>query len=74
MPDNAQRIFYELGTEDKSIRYVRDNGALKANHEYFNKVTGKRFVLALIDSIENNSNEDIIGMDALEVGNRFVAG
>lgn len=53
---------------------MRDNGALKADHAYFKKVTGKRFVKALIDSIENNTDEDIIGMDALEVGNRFIAG
>jgi len=53
---------------------VRDNGALKADHEYFNQVTGYRFVQALIESIENNTDKDILGMDALEVGNRFIAG
>ena len=73
LPTNAQRIYYELSTPNKSIRFVRDNGALKADHEYFRRVTGKRFVLDLIDSIEDNTSKDIRGMDALEVGNRFIA-
>ena len=73
LPTNAHRIYHELETPNKAIRFVRDNGALKADHEYFKKVTGKRFVLDLIDSIEENTDEDIRGMDALEVGNRFIA-
>jgi len=55
------------------MRYVRENSGLQPNHNYFNHVTGERFIKALVDSIEKDSTEDIIAMDALEVGNLFIA-
>lgn len=43
-PESSQRIFYELGTQDKTIRYVRDNAGLAPDHKYFSQVTGERFI------------------------------
>ena len=41
------------------MRYVRDNGGLSADHAYFEKVVGERFIKDLIKSIEEDSEEDI---------------
>ena len=72
-PESSLRIFYELGTQDKTIRYVRDNAGLAPDHQYFSQVTGERFIQELVNSMERDSEEDIPAMDALEVGNLFIA-
>ena len=52
---------------------MRENAGLDPNHNYFNQVTGERFIDALVESIQKDSEEDIPAMDALEVGNLFIA-
>ena len=55
------------------MRYVRDNGGLSADHSYFEKVVGERFIKDLIESIEEDSVEDMQGMGPVEVGKIFIA-
>ena len=52
---------------------MRDNAGLSTDHDYFSQVTGERFIKALVDSMEKDSEKDIPAMDALEVGNLFIA-
>ena len=76
-PEQAQRIFFDLKSPNKFLRYVRDNGGLEVDHSFFLKSSGDLFVKTLIESIENNEVSDIKAMDPLEVAkvylsNRFI--
>ena len=73
LPAHSVLIFDELGTDKKTIRYIRARGGLSANHIYFERVTGDRFVKAMIESIEKSSEEDIQALGPLEVVKEWVA-
>ena len=65
--ENAEHIFAKIGPTKKTIRFVIENDGLMPDHSYFARVAGKRFVDAIIDSIENDAQNDIPAMRILEL-------
>lgn len=74
LPAHSVLIFDELGTEQKTMRYIRHNEGLPPEHDYFEKVGGNRFVTELIRSIQEDSEDDIAAMEPFEVAGLYIAG
>ena len=70
--ENAERVFDELGSTQKTIRFVKASDGLEADHDYFAFTSGN-FVNALIGSIELDETDDIQAMGAIEVEMNAIA-